>query len=116
MDGDLQSDLRTLAEFIGIYCARKHSNAQRTAVELKTHDVHAIVGDTVRLCEECEKLLTHAFVKRSTCPFDPKPACKRCPDHCYHPDYRQRIKEVMKYSGRRLVLSGRLDYLFELLF
>jgi hypothetical protein len=34
----------------------------------------------------------------------------------YHPQYWQRIREVMKYSGRKLVLSGRLDYLYHLLF
>ena len=55
-------------------------------------------------------------MKRSRCPLDPKPACKHCPVHCYHPTYRQNIREVMRYSGRRLVLSGRLDMLYHLLF
>jgi hypothetical protein len=48
--------------------------------------------------------------------MDPKPACKHCPSHCYHPDYRKRIREVMRYSGRNMVLGGRLDYLYHLLF
>jgi hypothetical protein len=46
----------------------------------------------------------------------PKPACKHCPAHCYHPTYRARIREVMKFSGRKMLLGGRLDYLFHLLF
>ena len=67
-----------------------------------------------QLCPACRKLLAHAFVQRSHCPLDPKPACKKCPTHCYAPKYRAQIREVMKYSGRRLGLRGRLDYLFGL--
>jgi hypothetical protein len=48
--------------------------------------------------------------------MDPKPACKHCPQHCYAPRYRDEIREVMRYSGRKLVMSGRVDYLVHLLF
>jgi len=41
--------------------------------------------------------------------------CKHCPEHCYAPRYRAQIREVMRYSGPRLVLRGRLDYLWHLL-
>ncbi len=109
-------DLKTLAMFIRIYCKHKHADAQKAPVALKTHDVQAITGRPVVLCRDCAKLLAHAFYKRSVCPMNPKPACKHCPNHCYHPAYRARIRQVMKYSGRRLVLTGRLDYLFHLLF
>jgi hypothetical protein len=109
-------DLKTLALFIRVYCQQKHPEAEKGTVNLKTHDVEAIAGRAVRLCPQCTKLLAHAFVKRTRCPMNPKPACKHCPSHCYHSTYRAQIREVMKYSGRRLVLTGRLDYLFRLLF
>lgn len=112
----LRRDLRVLARFILIYCQHRHSRAERIAVELKSHDVGALLGEPVRLCPECSRLLAHAFTKRTHCPLDPKPACKHCPKHCYHPRYRAAIREVMKYSGRKLVLSGRIDYLLHLLF
>lgn len=116
MDKELKRDLATLARFVEVFCTHRHPDAPKTPALLKGHDVEAIAGRPVPLCRDCTRLLTHAFVKRSTCPLDPKPACKQCPEHCYHPDYRQRIREVMKYSGRKLVLSGRLDYLYHLLF
>lgn len=78
--------------------------------------MEAIARRSVRLCRECERLLAHAFVKRANCPLEPKPACKQCHEHCYHPVYRSRIREVMRYSGRRMILSGRLDYLVHMLF
>ena len=115
-DAPLRRDLKTLARFIEMYCRCRHKDAEKSAVTLKTHDVAALAGRSVALCRPCGKLLAHAFVKRTTCPMDPKPSCKRCPDHCYQPVYRRQIREVMKYSGRRLVLSGRLDYLYKLLF
>jgi len=115
MDKELRRDLKTLVRFIETYCRHKHAEADKQPAQLKTHDVEAIRGKPVHLCRDCTRLLTHAFVKRSNCPFEPKPACKRCPDHCYHPTYRQQIREVMKYSGRKLVLSGRLDYLIRLI-
>lgn len=109
-------DLRTLAAFIEFYCQHRHGEADRQAASVRGFDIEQIAGHNVELCPDCGKLLTHAFVKRSTCPMDPKPACKHCPNHCYHPKYREQIQEVMKYSGRGLVMRGRLDYLMHLLF
>lgn len=83
---------------------------------MKTHDVERLAWRPVKLCGECTKLLMHSWIKRTTCPFDPKPACKHCPSHCYHPEYRRQIRRVMRDSGRRLVLHGRLDYLIKLLY
>ena len=113
---ELGRDLRMLALFIDLYCRHKHADAPRSEVVLRTHDVAAIAGKSVVLCPDCAKLLAHAFVKRTHCPMDPKPMCKHCPNHCYHPSYRQQIREVMKFSGRKMILGGRLDYLFHLLF
>jgi hypothetical protein len=119
MDPKTRHDLKVLAGFIELYCQHRHPevpDAPKAVMDLQGFDLPALAGHPLRLCPECEKLLAHAFVKRSRCPMQPKPACKHCPNHCYHPTYRARIQEVMQYSGKRLVLSGRLDYLFRLLF
>ena len=114
-DPRLQRDLATLARFIDFYCRRRHRLAPRSPVRIKTHDVDAMVRKPLELCSSCRKLLAHAFVKRMRCPLSPKPACKHCSSHCYHPNYRRDIQRVMKFSGPRLVLSGGLDYLRHLL-
>ncbi|MCH7814777.1 MAG: nitrous oxide-stimulated promoter family protein [Planctomycetes bacterium] len=115
-DPDIDRDLSTLIRFVDIYCKHKHREAEKHTVHIKGFDMTALCKQPCDLCNECTKVLTHALVKRSHCPLDPKPACKHCQVHCYHPDYRARIREIMKYSGRRLVLSGRLDLLYHLLF
>ena len=68
------------------------------------------------LCAECSGLRDYALARLDRCPFgDKKPTCAKCPIHCYKADMKARIKEVMRYSGRRLVLRGRLHYLLHLL-
>jgi hypothetical protein len=116
MSKELRKDLKTLALFIDLYCRCRHTTSDRTPADLKVYDVPAIAGRPIVLCEQCRKLLTHAFIKRAHCPMEPKPACKHCPNHCYHPTYRAQIREVMRYSGKKMLLAGRLDYLFHLLF
>jgi hypothetical protein len=113
-DRKLTADLRLLTKFVQIYCADHHAAEPRSPVALPTCDVTALAGREVCLCRPCSQLLMHALVKRSHCPMDPKPACKHCPQHCYAAPYRQQMRTVMAWSGRKLVLRGRLDYLLKL--
>lgn len=115
-DRKLRRDLRTLACFIDIYCRGRHGDAERGPVRLRNIDVEPLHGGPLRLCRACARLAAHAFMKRLYCPYEPKPSCKKCPTPCYAPEYRARIREVMRYSGRRLVLAGRLHYLWRLWF
>lgn len=81
-----------IAKFIHLYCRGKH-------------------GSNGELCVPCEELLHYAGEKLERCPYDPKPACRRCPTHCYEEKMRIRMKQVMRYSGMHFVLRGRLDWL-----
>src|ERR1035437_2248479 len=101
--GLLARDLKTLTVFFEIYCLAHHAGGG-VVVALKGFYVKKLAGHELRLCGECTKLLTHALVKRSVCPMDPKPMCKHCPSHCYAAGYREKIREVMKFSGKRLVM------------
>lgn len=112
----LERDLRTLVRFVAVYCRKRHGGVAKSYPRLKAFDVSALAHEEVELCSDCIELLTHALTKRAVCPMYPKPACKHCPSHCYHPKYRKQIREVMKFSGRHILLTGRLDYLFHLLF
>jgi hypothetical protein len=60
---------------------------------------------TESLCEPCEALLAYANERLDHCPFgEEKPKCSHCEVHCYTPDMRKRITEVMRYSGPRMLL------------
>ncbi|WP_224958919.1 nitrous oxide-stimulated promoter family protein [Geomonas subterranea] len=93
-----EKDIRVLETFIGCYCRGKHKTPKGA------------------LCEECSELLAYARVKREKCPLDPKPTCKHCHVHCYGKAQRARIREIMAYSGKHLLLRGRLDLLWHYFF
>lgn len=115
-DRRLERDLRTLVRFVAVYCKKQHCGVAKSHPRLKTFNVAALAHEEIELCPNCMDLLTHALTKRAHCPMHPKPACKHCPSHCYHPKYRKQIQEVMRFSGKHILLTGRLDYLFRLLF
>ncbi|MHA1112635.1 MAG: nitrous oxide-stimulated promoter family protein [Promethearchaeota archaeon] len=58
------------------------------------------------LCEECQSLKKYALARLENCPWgDFKPVCSKCPVHCYQPDMREKIKEVMRSSGPSILFS-----------
>jgi Nitrous oxide-stimulated promoter len=106
-----KKDLKVLINFVRIYCRSKHDDRQRAKV-----DVEDIVSREIFLCHDCAELVTYAQEKRRKCPLDPKPSCKRCHIHCYSREYRDRVREIMAFSGRRMIMRGRLDYIWHYLF
>ncbi len=46
----------------------------------------------------------YAAARLQKCRFGiQKPTCAKCPVHCYSPQRREQIKEVMRYAGPRMV-------------
>ncbi len=115
IDPRVLHDVEVLREFIVIFCGHHHTGAPRETVSASGLAGRCIGHDTA-LCAECAALLKYAASKRITCPYDPKPSCKKCVTHCYRPDYRQRIREVMRFSGIRLIKKGKLGLLKKYLF
>jgi hypothetical protein len=108
-------DLRILGEFIALFCRGKHRGAERTPFALDDVDPRTIFKRRLpMLCAGCAALLSHGIVKRLRCPLDSKPMCKDCACQCYAAGYQERIREVMRHSGPRMILRGRLHYLFHL--
>ena len=101
-----QKDLKVLSHFIDLSCRSRHRGRQTTVPEPV---ISRLVGRPRPLCPECLELLDYAARRLRSCPLDPKPSCKKCPVHCYRPDFRARIRETMTWSGKRMILRGRLD-------
>lgn len=93
----IKKDAKVLRAFIGAYCRENHGGGQQ-------------------LCPDCFELLEYALKRNDKCPLDPKPRCKKCPVHCYKPEMRKRIKEVMKFSGIYYLKRGRLDWVYKYFF
>jgi hypothetical protein len=106
-----KKELKLLINFVRVYCGAKH-DTRFEADEV----VREISGRRTLLCRECAELVEYAIEKRSKCSLEPKPSCKKCHIHCYGKDHRARIREIMAFSGRRMIIRGRVDYIRHFLF
>jgi hypothetical protein len=98
----LAREAKTIAAMIEIYCHANHRSP-------------------LGICPDCRDLLEYAQTRVTRCPYqENKTTCARCLVHCYKPEMRARIRDVMVYSGPRmmfthpyLTLRHTLDGLFE---
>ena len=87
---EIEREKRTVERMIKLYCRHKEGNRV--------------------LCRNCEELRDYAFCRLSSCPYgNKKGSCKHCKIHCYKPEMRNKIKEVMRYSGPRMLLYYPID-------
>ncbi|USD44104.1 nitrous oxide-stimulated promoter family protein [Vibrio sp. SCSIO 43135] len=84
--GELALEFKTVSAMVGIYCRDHHSSEKG-------------------LCNECQALLEYAEVRLDRCPYgEAKPTCNKCPIHCYKPEPKEQMRQVMRYSGPRMLL------------
>jgi hypothetical protein len=56
------------------------------------------------LCEKCSKLMEYSKIRIEKCRFgNEKPACNACTVYCYAREMRENIREVMRFSGPKMV-------------
>lgn len=85
-----QTEKKTVAKMIQIYCTAKHNTKNS-------------------LCLDCSVLNDYAQKRLDRCHFgENKPNCQSCPIHCYNPEMRIKIQKIMKFSGPRMILKSPL--------
>lgn len=98
MSTRIEREKKTITAMLRIYCADQHARPSSQG-----------------LCEACGQLQDYAHKRLDVCPFqEQKPACNRCEVHCYAATMRQRVTEVMRYSGPRMMLRYPLLSLLHL--
>lgn len=106
-----KKDIRLIGKFVEVYCAGKHGAVERSPFALP-----ADLGPR-QVCPDCAGFMAYAIAKRMKCPLEAeKPTCKHCRIHCYGKTEREKVREIMAYSGRRLMMRGRLDYVWHYFF
>lgn len=65
------------------------------------------------LCAECADLLNYSVKHLLACPFaENKPACSACTIHCYSKNYKNKIKQVMRFSGPKMIFEHPKDTIY----
>lgn len=81
----IDEEKRTVEMMIRLYCRHKEGNRE--------------------LCDSCRALIDYAHGRLSRCPFgENKPTCRLCKVHCYNKEMKQRVREIMRYAGPRMIL------------
>lgn len=81
----IDEEKRTMEAMVRLYCRRKEGNKE--------------------LCDDCKAVMEYANKRLSACRFgERKPTCRLCTVHCYRPDMRRRVSEIMRYAGPRMML------------
>lgn len=91
MSKDIQSkrerEKETISQMIALYCKKNHK----------------VKGG---LCPECMELNEYARLRSDKCPFmETKTFCSNCKVHCYKPEMREKIRQVMRFSGPRMIFT-----------
>lgn len=73
-----------LNEMIKLYCKKNHHSNE--------------------LCPCCKEVFNYACNAINRCPFmATKTFCSSCKSHCYKPEMRQKIRQIMRFSGCRML-------------
>lgn len=89
-----------VSEMIALWCRAHHAGASRGAHPV----IVSVSGRDIALCPACSELQGYALSRISHCPhMGTKTFCSVCPTHCYKPSMREEIREVMRWSGPRML-------------
>ena len=81
----IEEERHTVGLMIALYCGAHHKTSGT-------------------LCDGCRALFDYASARLMHCRFGKdKPVCNKCRVHCYKPEMRERICEVMRYAGPRML-------------
>lgn len=80
---------------------KREEQTIKAMVHMYCQDHHG--SDT--LCDECSILQDYALKRLALCQFqEGKTTCAKCPVHCYRPTMREKIRNVMRFSGPQMLL------------
>ncbi len=79
-------EFKTIVAMLGLYCRAHHGPGEAD------------------LCPACSALSGYAHGRLKRCVFgEEKPSCANCSVHCYSASMRERVKQVMRWAGPRML-------------
>ena len=97
MEEKRQWEKEIVSQMIMIYCRAHHKAARQGCTKYQ-------------LCAECTALEGYAKMRSDKCPFmETKTFCSNCKVHCYKPEMREKIRQVMRFSGPRMLFHDPVN-------
>lgn len=80
---------KVITEMVKLYCKKNHKND--------------------KLCDECRDVLNYSLNRIDNCKYmDTKTFCSNCKAPCYGPKMKEKVKQIMKFSGPRILFHHPL--------
>ncbi|MGL4518257.1 MAG: nitrous oxide-stimulated promoter family protein [Phocaeicola sp.] len=120
MNKQQEADFYIVSVMIERYCKDHHATISSTSTADRatpyTQEEEQKESCKAQLCATCTALLNYAQQRIERCPLgSEKKLCQGCKIHCYAPQKRSQIREVMKYSGKRILFTHPLTTLRHLI-
>ncbi len=80
---------KVISEMVKLYCRKNHKKRE--------------------LCDECKEVLNCSLKRIDNCQFmETKTFCSNCKAPCYSPKMKEKVKQIMKFSGPRILFHHPL--------
>lgn len=90
-----ENEKKMIHLMISIYCRCNHKNSYNRK--------------TKAICEECSALYNYAVLRIDRCRYtETKTFCSACPTPCYNRDMKEKVKKMMAFSGKRMLIYNPL--------
>ncbi|MFT4452031.1 nitrous oxide-stimulated promoter family protein [Parvimonas sp. G1425] len=87
---------KVITEMVKLYCKKNHKND--------------------KLCDECRDVLNYSLNRIDNCKYmDTKTFCSNCKKPCYSPKMKEKIKQIMKFSGPRMLFHHPLLVIYHII-
>ena len=82
----LHREMKTIEIMVKLFCRKNHQNGSG-------------------LCRECSEVLDYTNLRIIKCPYkENKPACNTCTIHCFKNTFKEKVREIMAFSGPRMMI------------
>ncbi len=84
MNNRLNTEKKVFKKMVLIYCKNKHQKNTP--------------------CSECREIIEYGIEKIDNCFYaEKKPFCSKCSIHCYNKNMQKKVKDIMRFSGPRII-------------
>ena len=87
---------KVISEMVKLYCRKNHKKRE--------------------LCDECKEVLNYSLKRIDNCKFmETKTFCSNCKNPCYSPKMKEKVKQIMKFSGPRMLFHHPLLVIYHII-
>lgn len=84
MSNRLKKEKKVFEKMVLIYCKKKHQDNYP--------------------CIDCREIIKYGHDKINKCIHgEEKPFCSKCNVHCYEKNMQKKVKDIMRFSGPRII-------------